>query len=273
MSAVSDEMLMAYADGELSASDRRRVEEALAGNQAVSQRLEIFAKTNGLLRSALGDAASVPIPDRLLDTVLGVVPPAAVAAPVRRPLPQRASLLSQIHAFLLPLTPAHAVGAAAALLFVGVVDTASRHGGFRGQGAAQLVVASGGKLLAQGSLQRVLDGSPSGMTVAFSAGQEAGSIKPILTFKRHDGQHCRIYQLDHASGAAANGVGCRNPSGQWSIEVHSGAVVAAKPQPGQIVPASGSMSPAVDAAVDRMISGDAFGAEQEAKLMTNQWRP
>jgi hypothetical protein len=120
-------------------------------------------------------------------------------------------------------------------------------------------------------LQQVLDGAPSGTPVAFGSGADAGTIKALMTFKHRDGQPCRIYELDQVSGAAANGVGCRNAAGQWSLEVHSG-IAAIKSKPGQVVPASGPASPIVDAAVDRMISGDAFGPEEEAKLITNKWR-
>jgi hypothetical protein len=275
MSDVSDEMLMAYADGELSAAERRQVEACLARDPAASRRLEIFAGTQGLLREAFGGAAYEPIPDRLLDTVLGPelgVVPAAVAAPSRRGAVERPSLLSQIRSFLLPLTPAHAVGAAAALVLAFGIDGATRQMGLRGPSTEPLVVASGGKLFAQGPLQQVLDGTPSGTAVAFGTGGDAGSIKAVMTFKRGDGQPCRIYELDHASNGAANGVGCRNAAGQWSLEVHSG-IAAAKSKPGQVVPAAGPASPIVDAAVDRMISGDAFGPEEEAKLITNKWRP
>jgi anti-sigma factor RsiW len=271
MSDVSDEMLMAYADGELSAAERRQVEACLARDPAASRRLEIFAGTPGLLREAFGGAASEPIPDRLLDTILGVVP-AAVAVPVRRATVEQPSFLSQLRSFLLPLTPAHAVGAAAALVLAFGIDGATRQMGLRGPGTEPLVVANGGKLFAQGPLQQVLDGAPSGTAVAFGSGAGAGSIKAVMTFKRQDGQPCRIYELDQASSGAANGVGCRNVAGQWALEVHSG-IAAAKSKPGQVVPAAGPASPVVDAAVDRMISGDAFGPEEEAKLITNKWRP
>jgi hypothetical protein len=270
MSDVSDEMLMSYADGELSAVERRHVEACLARNPAASQRLEIFARTHGLLREALGGTASEPIPDRLLDTVLGVVPVTS-AAPDRRTSADRPSFLSQLRSFLLPLSPAHAVGAAAALVLAFGVDSATRQMGLREAAAAPLVAASGSKLYAQGPLQHVLDSMQSGTPFAFGVGADAGSIKAMMTFKRQDGQPCRIYELDHPSGGAAHGVGCRNAAGQWSLEVHSG-LAAAKPKPGQVVPASGPVSPVVDAAVDRMIAGDAFGPEEEAKMLTNKWR-
>jgi anti-sigma factor RsiW len=271
MSDVSDEMLMAYADGELSAAERRQVEACLARDPSACQRLEIFAGTHGLLRDALSGTASEPIPDRLLDAVLGVVP-AAVAAPVRRGSVERRSLFARLRAALLPLTPAHAFGAAAALVLVFGIDGAMRQMGLRGLGTAPLVMANGGKLFAQGPLHQVLDGTPSGTAVAFGSGAEAGSIKALMTFKRQDGQACRIYELEQASGAAANGVGCRTAVGQWSLEVHSG-IAAARAKPGQVVPASGPASPIVDAAVDRLMAGDAFGPEEEAKLITSKWRP
>jgi surface antigen len=271
MSDVSDEMLMAYADGELSAIERRYVEVLLARAPAAALRLEMFAGTHGLLRDALGGTAAEPIPERLLDTVLGIAP-APNPTPARRPSVTQPSVLSQLLSFLLPLTPAHAVGAAAALVLAFGVDGATRQMGLRGATVEPLMVASGSKLFAQGALQHVLDSAPSGTPFAFGTDTNAGSIKAIMTFKRKDGQPCRIYELEHASGAAANGVSCRNAAGQWLLEVHSG-VVSAKSQPGQVVPASGPISPIVDTAVDRMISGDALGPEEEAKLLTNKWRP
>lgn len=270
MSDVSDEMLMAYVDGELSDADRNQVDNFVVRNPEAKRRLTAFASTQRALGGVLRDTINEPIPVRLLDTVFNA-PLAVAAAPARAARSERVSFVAQLRSLLLPLTPAHAIGAIAALCLVGVVEGSQRSFGPRGQEASPLVMTAGGRMLAHGALLVGLETAASGVPVTFGGGEERGSLKAILTFKRLDGLNCRIYELDHASGLLANGVSCRNAMGQWSVEVHDGAG-ARKPAAGQIVPAGGSMPSIVDAAVDRMIAGDAYGHEDEEKLLKNHWR-
>ncbi len=52
MTSVTDEMLMAYADGELTAAGRKSVEKALAHDPALARQLAIYAEVGRLSRDA-----------------------------------------------------------------------------------------------------------------------------------------------------------------------------------------------------------------------------
>jgi len=49
VSAITEEMLVAYADGELDEVNRRRVERALAGDEALAERLAAHEALRGRL--------------------------------------------------------------------------------------------------------------------------------------------------------------------------------------------------------------------------------
>ena len=69
MSQISDEMIMAYADGELGDDDRRAVETYLAGNPAAAARLRAFEVSGRSLARLYDDAMRQPVPDRLIQSV------------------------------------------------------------------------------------------------------------------------------------------------------------------------------------------------------------
>lgn len=64
---VSDEMLMALADGELQGAEARRLRELIASDPEVAGRFALFAETRVLLREAYPDEA---VPEHLIRAVL-----------------------------------------------------------------------------------------------------------------------------------------------------------------------------------------------------------
>ena len=67
---LSDETLVAFADGELDAASASAVKAAAASDPALAKRLEIFVVTRGKLRDSLGPVAKEPVPDRLTQFVM-----------------------------------------------------------------------------------------------------------------------------------------------------------------------------------------------------------
>jgi len=72
MAEFSDEMLMAYADGELAPAERREVEAAIVANPELRSRLSIFERTKDELSILFDEPMRRPLPDRLVDAVFGV---------------------------------------------------------------------------------------------------------------------------------------------------------------------------------------------------------
>src|SRR4051812_32023590 len=84
---IDDDILMAYADGELDEIGRARVERAVAADPALRTRLEQQQRLRATLAAFYGPTAEEAVPERfraMLDT--NVVPFAAAKAQRARPL-------------------------------------------------------------------------------------------------------------------------------------------------------------------------------------------
>src|SRR5690606_3972098 len=94
---VSDEMLMAYVDGETDAENAAAIERILADDAALARRAEMFRASRRLSRQAFGDARAEPVPDFPLKAATDESATARVVPFARRPrwravLPLAASL-------------------------------------------------------------------------------------------------------------------------------------------------------------------------------------
>ena len=70
MNPISDEMLMAYADGELQPYERRVVREALTKNPLLIERLECFILSNTRIARPFRDVSAAALPKKLLHLIL-----------------------------------------------------------------------------------------------------------------------------------------------------------------------------------------------------------
>lgn len=79
---VSDEMLMALADGELNETDAQRLHRRIATNPELAVRYADFVETRALMQQAF---PSEPLPDRLVAAVLQAPPVPASVVSFRKP--------------------------------------------------------------------------------------------------------------------------------------------------------------------------------------------
>jgi anti-sigma factor RsiW len=70
MNPISDEMLMAFADGELEPDDRRLVREALTKDPLLIERLECFILTRTRIARPFRDVPAAALPEKLLRLIL-----------------------------------------------------------------------------------------------------------------------------------------------------------------------------------------------------------
>ena len=262
MQDISDEMLMAYADGELSAEDSRRVEKYLKDTPGAAARLETFVVTGRELGRLFDQPIREPVPQRILDIVY--------SAPLTSPLQKPNTFGSWIES----LFPGRSVLQAAAAFSV-VLACGGALGWTlqaRQQAASTAFVeVKNGEMLATGDFQRVLETAASGAPVAVSHGAGRQQISPMMTFVSVDGNYCRQYDLALDPTSRFEGVACRMPAGQWRVEVHARAKPVSK-KGGGIGTASGPSGAAIDAAYSKMSQGDALGAQDEMKLIARGWR-
>ncbi len=239
----SDEMLMAFADGELPAADMAAISDAIAQDPALGARIERIRAVRLALRTAFDPVAHEPVPEALraiLDARDAATP--APAAPVIDLAEARAR-----KSFIPPIW-----AALAACLVVGVIA-----GRYVMPASNDLFVSQADGLRAAPGLARVLDGQ--------LAGERSGAAQIGFSFHAQDGRLCRTFAgRGDESGVA--GFACRDDAG-WSVEV----AASAPPQSGEYRQADAN-APVVLEAVDAVIVGAPLDAEGERAARANGWR-
>jgi hypothetical protein len=249
---ISDEILMAYADGELSPAERAAIAAALERDPYLRERLASFSFTRGPMARVYDEALLAPLPARLL-AIAGVGRPAAQ----RRPEPAGEGWLSRIaSALTLPmLSPAAAIPAVVMAAAAGWL----LQGALRSDGVS---LDSGGAIAAA-ALQSALDTTPTGQVARVGSGL---SIRPELSFASLQNGWCRQYELILSEEMRAGGLACRD-QGAWRVIVQTPATRAEAP--GMIVPA-GHDDP-LEAVRESLKAGDVLSPEQEQPLIRDRW--
>ncbi|MGL4242780.1 MAG: anti-sigma factor family protein [Beijerinckiaceae bacterium] len=254
---ITDEMLMAFADGEADAATAERIEAALETDDALAGRLEAFVATRRILKRELGDVAREPVPDHLTRFVMsggrrdGVVSTRASGSGS----PETAADRAAKRWFSLPIAAAIAGLVAGGLGYL--VGTSSLRG--PGDGPMLALAAADqplGALLTTGA-----DGGKS----AWSAGGRSGEIAIRASHKTRAG-YCRTYGLTDSAGASYGGVACR-VGGFWRTEV----VTAEGQSIGGYAPASG-MAKAIDAFLDAAEAEDPLSPAAVSERIARGWR-
>jgi surface antigen len=268
VSQISDEMLMAYADGELGGGDRANVEAYLAQSSEGAGRLSVFTATGRGLADVFRVSMFEPVPDQLLNFVKSQ--PAAVAGQalgdnvVAFERPKRAPAPVAIRNWSL------AAAACLTLVAVGAGSYWNRMSAPAGETFALKQPASG-EAVAGTELASTLDTTLSGASVARDIAGAAAAIKPVFTFATASNDFCRQYVITRSATEAISGVACRSSDGQWQIKSHV-AYAPEKAKDGQIVTAGKDGVAAVEATVDQLIKGNVFDGAEEAALMKNGWK-
>ena len=253
----SDSTLMAFADGELDASKSVQLQDALAGDNALQQRLEAITRQRERLSAAFAPVLDEPVPDRLSALLRE---PTAVSANVIDMGATRAQkeLLATLQEQPAP-APRRARsswaqwGGMAASLVLGVV-MGTQFNPFTGDAGMGL---QDGKLVAGGVIGKSLT-----MQLASDNGRGA-AVTVQLSFVDKRGQYCRTFSTGQLAGLA-----CQDAS-HWVVE-HL-ATADATPDTG-MRQASSALPRAVLDAVDQRIAGDALNADAERAARAQGWK-
>ena len=237
---LSDEVLMAYTDGELDPQTRARVEEAIASDPQVARRVAAHEALREKVQSSFGRVLDEPVPDRLIR--------AARASTGRviplRPKRFRVFQVSQWGA----LAASFVLGALVWQLAIRLYST-------------EPIIERHGQLLAAGALDSALSSQLAG-DQSTSAAVQIG-----VSFRSKSGLYCRTFQLRERANLA--GLACRQQS-QWQLEVLGNGSTAHAGQP-EYQPAASALPPEVVQAVDRVIDGEPLDAEGEAHAKQRGW--
>jgi hypothetical protein len=242
----TDEMLMAFADGELAEPARSQVERALRADPDIAARVAQFRAMRMRVYSAFAGVLDEPVPARLQPSHASakVVHLDTLRAARQQARPKARWSWPQW-------------GAMAASLVVGVLAGVLGFRSLQGEAELATMASRDGALVAQGRLaaalsQQLASNGPSGERVQIG-----------ISFRSKDGSYCRSFALGPSAGLA-----CRNGA-QWNIPVlteNAAGPSAAYRQAGSALP------PAVLDAIDQRIDGAALDAASERAAQQRGWQ-
>jgi hypothetical protein len=248
MNPMTDERLMAYADGELDPPEREAVERALQQDPALAERVRGMAQLRQRLQHGLAAELDEPVP-AALQQMVGALPVAPVVD-LESVRAQRA---------LASAPPARTGRASAAWWQWGGMAASLLLGVWLGRtwlGAdAGPFEQRAGVLLAHGPVAQALSSQ--------LAGEGGGGVAVQLSFVDRGGAYCRTFTFERAAGLA-----CREGDA-WVLQHWARAEPA---PPGTMRQAATALPPTLLQAVDARIAGEALDAAAERAARERGWR-
>jgi hypothetical protein len=250
--SVSDETLMAYADGEVDEATCAIIEAAMRENPEVRRRIAEHRALREAMQGAFSAVLDEPVPQRLIDAARGQTAAPAGGHVVDLAGARRAAA-GQAPGRWRNWQPA----AMAASVLVGVAL------GYVGWHSAKPLVTTGssGELVAGAGLAEALsnqlseDRSPG--LAAFTG----------LSFRAKTGDYCRTFSL--TGSHAGSGLACHEGVG-WTIKVLAQSPPAAS-NSSNFRPAASADPPAVRAAVEDSIDGEPLDRAGEIAARQGDW--
>lgn len=246
----TDQELMAYADGELAEDRASELDQALAEDAGLSERLALFIDTRTIAQEAFEPMLQQPVPDHLVQHVRALeaaqkqstpaVHDTVVSFPTRQ-TPQ--PVQSPVWKLPLAASLALAVGLGTGLMFSPADGTSV---------GIEIATLTDARIIA------ALDAVPSGEDVLLDTGER---IAPIATFFDGEQTLCREFELDRADGVTIVSVACQR-TGQWDVQL---AIAAAGATDTGYAPAS-SLE-ALDAYLSASSAGDPLDPAAEAAAL------
>jgi hypothetical protein len=240
--AITDEMLMAYADGELDAAAMAEVDLAMAEDESLAERVAVFADTRRAVKDAY--AAPAPVSAELTAKVRAM----AGAAQTRPKMAEVIDLSSRrrpspIWSMAMAASVAMAIGLTGGWYF--------GKGGSTGADGLQLTA------LSDPAISDALTRAAAGERVKLPSGNEFAAI---ATYRTADGELCREFEYDQPAGSTYVAVAC-DQSGAWDLRF----AVASAPDDAGYAPASSLDT--LDAYLDATGAGQPMTAEDEAAAL------
>ena len=263
--SISDDMLMAYADGEFDkpefASERNAVEMAIASDPELALRVERFRSQRRDLGSLYAEVLEEPVPEPLLNAAraqpreAATVTDLAQARSAKKASGAASSVAGTTAAAAGKLRPWFAI---AASVIVGVLVG---HYALVSQGAGPIAV-NGASLLAQSSLRQALSDQ-------LTADQShTAAVQIGLSFRSKSGQYCRTFTLEQRE--PLSGLACHQGA-DWRIDALAPAETAGNAGTAYR-PAGSALPAAVRAAVEDQMSGEPLDAQGEAQAKRAGWQ-
>jgi hypothetical protein len=242
----TDEMLVAFADGEADEALTLRIEAALETDEALAERLDAFVATRQILKRSFEPVSRQQVPQHLVQFVMrngeaGTI--GQTAAP---------AAWSQSSSWAMAAALAVAIGITGYL-------AGAQNGSEAGPGGAFGALAA-----ADGALQTSLASDADGAVRPFSQSGRKGEVILRESFATRQG-YCRTFAVADAA-SAVGGVACHAGDG-WRIEV----ATAEGESIGGYAPASG-MAKAVEAFLDAAEADQPLTSDAVKEKIAGGWK-
>jgi hypothetical protein len=253
---ITDETLMAYADGELEPARRAEVEAAIGRDASIAARVGEFRRQRERLQQAYSSVLEEPVPERLLAAVEARAAARPSGTVVRlEPLRTAAAARSQ-RKWSWPEWSAIAASVLLGVL-VSQLGSIGRNG--------ESIDAGPDGLVARRSLAEAL-------STALAGNQSSGGLVQVgLSFGDKSGALCRTFNTHGRRDLS--GFACFR-DGLWRvgmiIEAAPGATAAAAD--GNLRTAASALPPALLRAIEDRMLGDPLDADQERAARARGWR-
>jgi hypothetical protein len=252
---IPDELLAAYVDGQVQGAERARIEQAIARDARLAQRVAQYRASRSRLRGVFDNAVHEPISQRLLQsarsasrpTSAQVIDLARVRAERRR-RNERNRLLQPHHI------------AIAACLVGGLLTGAVAERLINGN---RMTEYQDGALVARGALADALDNQLADTPVPGNA------FRVGMSFRTRSGNYCRTFSASDTHTLA--GLACHEQE-HWRIVT----LVSTQP-PVSVGPVAShsvavSLSPLLLQTVRERMAGEPLDAQAESKARGSDWR-
>jgi anti-sigma factor RsiW len=269
---LSDEILMAYADGVLDAADRADVEKSIREHPEYEQKVEKFRATLKPVHQAFEGALDK---NRLATLTARIRGKARPTASTGRSGPEIVALpRAQLRTSSVSANPSWPTTLAASFaLLVGGALGWLMHGspGREPASLPDLVTFGDGSLQAGGTLAALLETASSGAAVqARDAHGRTWQLRATLSFYSVGDLPCRRYELTNDATGRFAGYACRSVDARWLVQAHARLDNKVRDQPG-FAPASGSDQGALDAAMRAVMDGEVLQSSEESQLIASHW--
>jgi anti-sigma factor RsiW len=249
---ISDETLMAYADGEADAVTRASVETAMRDDPEIARRVALHRAMRETMQGAFAAVIEEPVPERLIAAARGQAIPATAATPgaVTDLARARNAANRKIEGRAARWQPA----ALAACLLLGLGA-----GYLTWHGSGTLIETNADGLTAGAALAKTLSNQ-------LSDDRPAGSAAVTgLSFRTKSGGYCRTFSL---SADAASGLACRDGA-RWKIN----ALVQSASDRGNanFRTAQSALPAPIRSAVEAIIEGEPLDRSAEIAARQTGW--
>jgi hypothetical protein len=243
----SDEIVMAYVDGELDDAARAALEFAMTTDRDLAERVARERRLRARLQSEFDPVLRERIPERLLAAANDNSAKARTGNIVwLKRIPARDWSWPQWSAI------------AASLVLGVLIAPLLWH-----QPSEGALGIRDGKVLASGALAHAL-------SEQLASNQVTNAPVHIgVSFLSRNGDYCRTFMLREKSTIA--GLACRE-GGSWRLQTLAAADRATSGS-GEYQPAASSLPPAIERSVDALIVGEPLDAKGEAAARGKDWHP